>query len=68
MTNEKIAKAGKEFEAEFRKFLMTNEFNDHEAIIFTRMASRFLANWSDAMAKNLNLRVEVVDNDDREEE
>ena len=64
MTNEKIAQAGKDFEGEFRQFLIKNDFNDHEAIIFTKMASRFLADWSDAMAKNLNLRVQVVDEEE----
>ena len=67
MGNERIANAGKEFETTFREFLMGQEFNDHEAVIFTKMASHFLSDWSDAMAESLNLRIETVDDGGEEE-
>ena len=57
MTNDKIAESGPAFETTFRDFLVSREFDDHEAIVFTKMASRFLSDWADAMANASNLQI-----------
>jgi len=57
MTNDKIAEAGPAFEINFKEFLISQEFSEHEAIVFTKMASRFLSDWADAMANASNLQI-----------